>query len=223
MEAININDFNNKKIKESDVIRRIIAGEKELFEILIRRNNQKLYRVIRTYLNNEAEIEDVMQNSYLKAYVKLYQFKLEASFSTWLIRIAINEALARINEKSKIRHINNQIENIEGSRIIEIQDYKNSNPQDKMIEREMKYTLEKAIDSLDVKYREVYILKEIEEMSSKEVAEALEISVANVKIRVHRAKAMLKETIYELSNEKTVFEFGFSRCDRITEYVMSSL
>lgn len=223
MKAININDFNNKKIKESDVIRRIIAGEKELFEILIRRNNQKLYRVIRTYLNNEAEIEDVMQNSYLKAYVKLYQFKLEASFSTWLIRIAINEALARINEKSKIRHINNQIENIEGSRIIEIQDYKNSNPQDKMIEREMKYTLEKAIDSLDVKYREVYILKEIEEMSSKEVAEALEISVANVKIRVHRAKAMLKETIYELSNEKTVFEFGFSRCDRITEYVMSSL
>lgn len=223
MEAININDFNNKKIKESDVIRRIIAGEKELFEILIRRNNQKLYRVIRTYLNNEAEIEDVMQNSYLKAYVKLYQFKLEASFSTWLIRIAINEALARIKEKSKIRHINNQIENIEGSRIIEIQDYKNSNPQDKMIEREMKYTLEKAIDSLDVKYREVYILKEIEEMSSKEVAEALEISVANVKIRVHRAKAMLKETIYELSNEKTVFEFGFSRCDRITEYVMSSL
>ncbi len=223
MKAININDFNNKKIKESDVIRRIIAGEKELFEILIRRNNQKLYRVIRTYLKNEAEIEDVMQNSYLKAYVKLYQFKLEASFSTWLIRIAINEALARINEKSKIRHINNQIENIEGSRIIEIQDYKNSNPQDKMIEREMKYTLEKAIDSLDVKYREVYILKEIEEMSSKEVAEALEISVANVKIRLHRAKAMLKETIYELSNEKTVFEFGFSRCDRITEYVMSSL
>lgn len=223
MKAININDFNNKKIKESDLIRRIIAGEKELFEILIRRNNQKLYRVIRTYLKNEAEIEDVIQNSYLKAYVKLYQFKLKASFSTWLIRIAINEALATINEKSKIRHVNNQIENIEGSRIIEIQDYKNPNPQDKMIEREMKYTLEKAIDNLDVKYREVYILKEIEGMSSKEVAEALEISVANVKIRVHRAKAMLKETIYELSNEKMVFEFGFSRCDRITEYVMSSL
>lgn len=220
MEIININDFNNKKIKDSDVIRRVIGGEKELFEILIRRNNQKLYRVIRTYLKNEAEIEDVMQNSYLKAYVKLHQFKLQASFSTWLIRIGINEALARINEKSKVQHINDQLDN---NHVIHIQDYKNSNPYDKMIEREMKHTLEAAIDKLEVKYREVYILKEIEEMSIKEVAEALDITVANVKVRIHRAKEMLKENLYSLSNDKNVFEFGFSRCDRITEYVMSNI
>lgn len=220
MEVINSKDFNNKKIKESEVIKRIISGEKELFEILLRRNNQKLYRVIRTYLKDDAEIEDVMQNSYLKAYTKLYQFKLESSFSTWLIRIGINEALARLNEKRKVYQLNEQSDRS----ILEIQDPKQSNPQDKMIEREAKFLLEKAIDNLEIKYREVYILKEVEEMSLKEVSNALNITIPNVKVRVHRAKAMLKENLYELSNnDRNVFEFGFKRCDRITENVMAQI
>ena len=224
MKAININDFNNKKIKESDVVKRIIGGEKELFEILLRRNNQKLYRVIRTYLKNEAEIEDVMQNSYIKAYTKLYQFKLEASFSTWLIRIGINEALAQLKRKSKIYQLDEQADDFNSNIILEIQDKRQSNPQDKMIERETKYLLEQAIDNLEIKYREVYILKEVEEMSIKEVSSALNITTSNVKIRVHRAKAMLKENLYKLSsNNKNVFEFGFSRCDKIIENVMSQI
>ena len=102
MEAIKFNDFNNHKIEESEVIKRIIGGEKELYEILVRRNNQKLYRVIRSYIKEEAEVEDIMQDSYVKAFTKLYQFKLESSFSTWLIRIGINETLARLREKGKL-------------------------------------------------------------------------------------------------------------------------
>lgn len=217
MEVININDFNNKKIKDAEVIKRIIGGEKELFEILIRRNNQKLYRIVRMYFKNEAEVEDVMQNSYLKAYTKLYQFKLEASFSTWLIRIGINEALQRIKENKK------QFKESLEQKVIDIQDVKEVNPQDEMIEREMKYLLEKAIDKLELIYKNVYVLKEVEEMTSKEVAEALDISIANVKIRLHRAKGMLKENLYRLSNDKSIFEFGFSKCDNITERVMNSL
>ncbi|MEQ9050477.1 MAG: sigma factor, partial [Marinoscillum sp.] len=76
MEALNINDFSNHKIEDADVIKRILGGEKELYEILVKRNNQRLYRVIRSYLKDESEIEDVMQNSYIKAYSKLYQFNL---------------------------------------------------------------------------------------------------------------------------------------------------
>lgn len=223
MEAININDFNNHSIKEPEVIKRILSGEKELYEILVRRNNQKLYRVVRSYLKEEAEIEDIMQNSYISAFTKLYQFKLEASFSTWLIRIAINESLARLKEKGKLHHINESSDNFKSNSILEIPDSKQLNPQRNMIRNEAKQLLENAIDQLDTKYKTVYMLKEVEEMSMKEIAIALDITVANVKVRLHRAKEMLKDKLYELSNDKNIFEFGFSRCDRITENVMKNI
>tara|TARA_R110002073_G_scaffold4213_1_gene27942 strand:+ start:79644 stop:80318 length:675 start_codon:yes stop_codon:yes gene_type:complete len=220
MKAIHINDYNNHKIKEAEVITRILGGEKELYEILVRRNNQKLYRIVRTYLKDTAAIEDIMQNSYLKAFTKLYQFKLESSFATWLIRIAINESLAYLKEKGKWVHLNDQSINIKSKCILEIPDPKQLNPQEKMIQKEAKQLLENAIDCLDIKYKTVYIMREVEEMSLKEIALALELSVANVKIRLHRSKEMLKEKLYEVANDKNVFEFGFSKCDRLTENVM---
>ena len=220
MEAIDINDFNNHKIKEADLIERILGGEKELYEILVRRNNQKLYRIIRSYLKDETEIEDVMQNTYLKAFTKLYQFKLDASFSTWLIRIGINESLARLKEKGKRYHLNEHSCKSQANSILEIPDNKQLNPQDKMIRNEAKQLLENAIDHLDIKYKTVYILKEVEDMSLKEIAIALDLTIANVKIRLHRSKEMLKVKLYDLTNDKNVYEFGFSRCDKITENVM---
>lgn len=223
MEAININDFNNHKIKESEVIKRILSGEKELYEILVRRNNQKLYRIIRGYIKDDAEIEDIMQNCYVKAFTKLYQFKLESTFSTWLIRIGINESLARLKQKGKIHYLNEQSDNLRNNTILEIPDSKQLNPQDKMIRNEAKQILENAIDSLDIKYKTVYIMKEVEEMSLKEISVALNLTVANVKVRLHRSKEMLKENLYEVANYKNIFEFGFSRCDRITENVMKRI
>ncbi|PCJ67485.1 MAG: RNA polymerase subunit sigma-24 [Bacteroidetes bacterium] len=223
MEAIDINNFRNHKIKESEVIRRILAGEKELYEILVKRNNQKLYRIVRSHLKDEAEIEDVMQNSYIKAFTKLYQFKLESSFSTWLIRIGINESLARLKEKGKLYHINEQSDNFKNNYILEVPDNKELNPQDKMIHSEAKQLLETAIDQLDLKYKIVYIMKELEEMSLKEIAITLDLTVANVKVRFHRSKEMLKERLYDISNNKNAFEFGFSRCDRLTESVMKRI
>lgn len=92
-----------------------------------------------------------------------------------------------------------------------------------MIGNESKRFLEDAIDQLDTKYKSVYMMKEVEEMSAKEVAEALDITVANVKIRLHRAKEMLKDNLYQLSNDRSIFEFGFSKCDRVTEYVMKRI
>ncbi|WP_452599734.1 RNA polymerase sigma factor [Pontimicrobium sp. MEBiC01747] len=223
MEAININDYNNHKIKEEAVIQRILSGEKELYEILVRRNNQKLYRIIRSYLKDETEIEDVMQNSYIKAYTKLHQFNLQSQFSTWLIRIAINESLAELKKKDKTLHLNSFNQNTDDDFVLELLDHKELNPQEKMAQKEAKQLLENAIDQLELKYRTVYIMKEVEEMSLKEVATTLNISLANVKIRLHRAKDMLKEILYKLSSTKDIFEFGFSHCDRITENVMKNI
>jgi len=220
MEAININDFNNLKIEESEVIKRILKGEKELYEILVKRNNQKLYRIVRSYINDFDEIEDIMQDSYVKAFTKLYQFKLESTFSTWLIRIGINESLARLKEKGKLYHLNEQSYNLKSNTILEIPDNKQLNPQDKMIRQEAKQVLENAIDSLDIKYKTVYIMKEVEEMSLKEISIALDLTVSNVKVRLHRSKEMLKMKLYEVANDNNIFEFGLSRCDRITDKVM---
>jgi RNA polymerase sigma-70 factor (ECF subfamily) len=220
MEAININNFNHHKINETEVIKRILGGEKELYEILVRRNNQKLYRIIRSYMNDDAEIEDIMQDTYLKAFTKLYQFKLESTFSTWLIRIGINESLVRIKEKGKRYHLNEQSGHLKNNTLLEIPDGKQLNPQDKMIRNEAKQLLENAIDSLDIKYKTVYIMKEVEGMSLKEISTVLDLTVANVKVRLHRSKEKLKEKLYEVANDKSIFEFGFSKCDKITENVM---
>ncbi|MEO6903033.1 MAG: RNA polymerase sigma factor [Bacteroidia bacterium] len=223
MKEITINDYNNHKINERDVIKRILAGEKELYEILVRRNNQKIYRIIRSYIKDEAEIEDVMQDTYVKAYTKLYQFNLESTFSTWFIRIGINESLARLKEKGKFYHLNEQSPNFKANTILEIPDHKQLNPQDKMMQNEAKRLLESAIDHLEAKYKAVYVMKELEEMSLKEISVTLDLSVANVKVRLHRSKEMLKEKLLEVTHDKNVFEFGFNRCDRLTENVMKRL
>lgn len=223
MEAVDINDFNNHRIKEETVIKRILGGEKELYEILVRRNNQKLYRIIRGYLKDESEIEDVMQNSYLKAYTKLYQFNLKSQFSTWLIRIAINESLAEIKKKGKMVHLSGNSQDMDDRFVLELPDNRQLNPLEKMTRKETKHLLENAIDQLEEKYRTVYIMREVEEMSLKDVAAALDISISNVKIRLHRSKGMIKETLYEMSNDTEIFEFGFSRCDRVTEQVMKRI
>ncbi|UAB82405.1 RNA polymerase sigma factor [Marixanthomonas sp. SCSIO 43207] len=220
MEVIRTKDYNDNELKEADIIRRILEGEKDLYEILVRRNNQKLFRVIRSYLKDKAEVEDIMQNTYVKAFQKLYQFKMASSFSTWLIRIGINESLERLKEKGRIHHLGQQSDSLKNKTIFKISASKQLNPQEKMIQVESKQLLENAIDSLSTKYKTVYILKEVEEMSLKEVAEVLNISLANVKIRLHRSKNMLKEKLYERIDNKSVFEFGFSRCDRITKNVM---
>ncbi|MBL4710356.1 MAG: RNA polymerase sigma factor [Flavobacteriales bacterium] len=222
MEVI-LNRNSQHKISELELIKRVIEGEKELYEILLRRNNQKLYRVIRTYIKDPMEIEDIMQNSYLKAYQKLHQFKHGSTYSTWLIRIGINESLARLKEKGKIFQISNNSQFNESNTILEMPDNNQANPETKIIHKESKQLLEDTIDSLEVKYKAVYILKEVEEMSIKEISECLGISVSNTKVRLHRAKHMLKEKLYELSGNTPIFEFGFSRCDRVTENVMKLL
>ena len=221
MEPIRINDHRNYKISDSNIVRRILLGEHELYEILIRRNNQKLFRVIRSYMQNDADVQDVMQNTYLKAFEKLYQFRHSSQYSTWLIRIGINEVLARLKEKQRLVSIDKHHSETMVKGWTEIPDTGQMNPENRIIRNEAKKLLEEAIDSLETKYRTVYMLREIEGMGVKEVAECLGVTPSNVKVRLHRAKNMLKERLYELTGSKEeIFGFGFGKCDRLTDKVM---
>ncbi len=219
MKAIKINDYKNNTIHDFDVIRKVLSGEKGLYEILMRRNNQKLYRVIRSYIKDEDIIKDIMQNTYIKAYEKLHQFNKKSEFSTWLIRIGINEALHVLRSKQQKVFIhpntNSNKSFVEAS--------KSMNPEYNIIQREAKWILEKVIDELPEKYKVVYILSEVENMKIKDISNCLDISINNVKVRTHRAKQMLKDNLYELSQKPNVFEFGFEKCDHLVNNVIKNI
>jgi RNA polymerase sigma factor (sigma-70 family) len=214
-------DHSTAQLDDTTVIQRIIAGEKALFEILLRRYNQTLYRVIRSYLKDESEVQDAMQNTYLKAFDKLYQFHGNAAFSTWLIRIGMNEALGRLKDKKKQKLIFLNPAEIT-SDINQIAD-KQMTPEKIIIRHEAQRMLEKAIDGLPEKYRVIYVLKVIEGLPNEQIAESLDLTDSNIKVRLHRAKALLKNNLYKLSSTAEVFEFGNSRCDAVVDFVMKTI
>ncbi|HNP19128.1 MAG TPA: RNA polymerase sigma factor [Fulvivirga sp.] len=219
MEALKIHDYGSSKMQDAVVINRVLSGEKELYEILLRRYNQTLYRAVRSYLK-EDEVEDTMQDTYIKAYQKLDQFKGDSLFSTWLIRIGINEALQRIRKKkrSHIVSLNQPYE--QNDKVIQLPDTNTMNPEKQIINSENRQLLERSIVELPEKYRVVYMLREVEGMDNAEIANCLSLSESNVKVRLHRAKNLLKESLFKFSSETTVFEFGDKRCDCIVNNVM---
>ena len=222
MKALKISQHKSK-LSDSEIIYRILNGEKELYELLLRRNNQKLYRVIRGYINVSDDIEDVMQNTYLKAYEKLDQFKHSSGFSTWLIRIGINEALATFRKNGKLKSVEFNQDQSNENFIIPMRKQSHLNPEEIIIQQEIKHLIEKTIDMLDAKYRAIFIMKEVEKMSIKEISACLDLTTSNVKVRLHRAKNILKEKLFEQQLNQDIFEFGFSRCDKLVERVLSRI
>ena len=222
MGVLSVHERVPPKIQDEIVVRRVLSGEKELFEILLRRYNQTLYRVIRGYLHDEDDVEDAMQDTYLKAFDKLQQFQGKSAFSTWLVRIGINEALLRIRRlkqsRSMVLHEADAKEEI-----VNVSDNIEMTPEKLAIHHETRQLIEKAIDQLPEKFRVIYILKEIEGMKNEEIAHCLEISTPNVKVRLHRARTLLKDSLYRISADSEIFEFGNRRCDRLVEGVMEKL
>lgn len=223
MYAIKLSARELQQIPDDVVVKRILAGEKELFELLLRRYNQKLYRVIRSYLRQSNDIEDAMQDAYLKAFNKLDQFRGDASFSTWLIRIGINEALQRIKKDTKVKSLHDQRAGVTSNDIIQLPDPKDVNPEKITIGKEMKTLIEHAIDELPEKYRVIYVLKEIQGMETQELCACLNINETNAKVRLHRAKHLMKESLLRLSADSEIFEFGSSRCDTLVSRVMTKI
>ena len=206
----------NQQLSDEEVVARVLDGDIAMFELLMRRYNQRLYRVSRSILADDAEAEDVMQDAYVRAYQHLRQYAGEAKFSTWLTKIAVYEALARKKHRSRTEELEAMPD--WENRIRE----EKHGPEQNAFTGELRVALESAMQKLPDTYRAPFVLREIEGMSTSEVAECLGISEPNAKVRVHRAKALLRKSLYSSlgGNLAGCFEFHLSRCDRVVAGVM---
>jgi RNA polymerase sigma-70 factor (ECF subfamily) len=175
------------ELKDEEVVARVLSGETPLFEVLMRRYNQRLYRMSRMILRDDAEAEDVMQDAYVRAYEHLYQFAGKAAFSTWLTRIAIHEALARKRRRGRQEELDAMPMSGESMPMM-----KSSapSPESNTATAQTRELLEQAIESLPENYRSVVVMREVEEMSVAETAASLGVTEAVVKTRLHRAHAI---------------------------------
>jgi RNA polymerase sigma-70 factor (ECF subfamily) len=211
---------NRPERQDEEVIREVLAGEKALYEVLMRRYNRRLYRIGRTYLSSEEDIIDTIQEAYIKAYENLSRFRHESKFSTWLTRIFINECLLKVKHRKRfaLTGTNTTPEDYYFNQIKSM-----DTPEKNMMNKELARALEKAIGLLPEKYRTVFMMRDIEGMSITETSECLDISESNVKVRLNRAKEMLRENISSIYKDAEVFKFDGERCDRIVSFVMGKV
>lgn len=210
---------------DEQVVSAVLAGERDLFEVLIRRYNQRLYRVVRGVLHgDEGEIEDVMQQAYVNAYLHLDQFAGRAMFSTWLTKIALYEALNRARRLGRTVSLDEPAEP-GGEGMVERMGADTPDPERQALTGELRDTLEGAIDQLPPTYRTVFLLREVEGLSTAEAADLLGVRPEVVKTRLHRARGMLREHLFERigATRADVFTFHASRCDRLVQRVFAAI
>jgi len=209
-------------ISDEEVVARVLAGEKELYEVIMRRYNQRLFRISRAYVHDGDEAEEIVEQAYINAYEHLLSFEGRSRFSTWLTRIVINEALRRLREKQRSVSLEAGLEDQEIADTT-MQTSDTENPAETVMNNELRSILERTIDELPPIYRSVFVMREIEEMSIAETSESLGITPANVKVRLNRAKEMLRQSIGSVYHEVGVYHFDLVRCDRIVAEVLQHI
>jgi len=184
---------------EAQIIVSILGGETQLYHELIRPYERSVYMMALSFVKNEADAEDVAQETFLKAFHHLASVRSEAKFSTWLVGIALNEARSRLRRAASVRMASIDNTSQEGGRIPPaiLRDWREV-PSEALERMEVQQMLQKAIISLPEKYREVFVLRDVEELNIAETAAALSISVGNVKVRLHRARMMLQKQLVPL-------------------------
>jgi RNA polymerase sigma-70 factor, ECF subfamily len=218
---------NTETLPDEELVRRILQGETALFELIMRRYNQRLYRVARAIVRDDAEAEDVMQDAYVRAYEHLAQFAGRSQFSTWLTRIAIHEALARSQRRKRTEQFQfSADESHAGIQNGEVNVPADAlNPEEQFSVSELRGALEAAILSIPEQYRLVLMMREVEQLNTQETAAALELSEENVKVRLHRARAMVRKNLFAQAGSEAPTAFGFMgvRCDRVVARVMQRI
>jgi RNA polymerase sigma-70 factor (ECF subfamily) len=209
---------------DEEVVRRVRGGDTALFEVLMRRNNQRLYRAVRAVLRDEAEAEDVMQQAYLSAFAHLHQFAGEARFSTWLLRIGVNEALGRLRQRRRHLEPIDDREDDDSTEPLALEAHMPT-PEDRAAHRELAVLLESIVDGLPRTYREVFVLRLVEGLDTAETAAVLELGEEAVKQRLHRARGILQQALEAQvgASVAAAFEFHAARCDRVVAAVMLRL
>lgn len=208
----------SEQLTDEDVVERIRSGDAALFEILMRRYNQRVYRAVRAVMGADDDVEDVMQQAYLNAYAHLHQFEGRAQFSTWLTRIAVNEALARRGKRAS--RFGEQDETM-----MELIESGAPDPEQQAVTSEMREVMQREVAALPDRFRVVVMLRDVEGLSTAETATCLEISEDLVKTRLHRARALLRANLVKRAGVtlESLFAFGSVRCDRVVAGVMAQL
>jgi RNA polymerase sigma-70 factor, ECF subfamily len=209
------------RLSDEEIVAGVLDGHTALFEILMRRHNERIYRAARAILRDDSEAEDVMQQAYVNAYAHLRQFHGRAQFATWLTRIAVNEALARARRQRNYESVDEDVPDVESF----MDRTEPSNPERQAAAGELRMVLERAIDELPDGAREVFMLRDVEGMSTAEVAAALDVSDDVVKTRLSRARAAIRRDLMARtgSSAPDVFRFYKPRCDRVVAQVLARI
>jgi len=213
-------------LSDEEVVARVLDGDTSLFEILMRRYNQRLFRVARGILTDDAEAEDVAQEAWLRAFRELAGFRGEARFATWLTRIACHEALARATKRRRLVPISSPITGGgDGGGEPPEPPAESPGPERDLENRELQALLRESVEVLPDPLRAVFCLREIELLSTEETAEALGLTLENVRVRLHRAKRSLRQTLDERIGREVrrLYLFDGARCDRMVERVFAAL
>lgn len=205
-----------ERLTETEIITRIAEGEKALYELIVRRFNPYLYKVGRSYNYNHEDTQDLMQDTFIDAYKNLSQFEGRSNFKTWIIRIMLNNCYRRRRKMGFKNEIQEDVND-------------NSTPMfsnayhdgDKIVQNsELGHIIEKALSRIPFDYRMVFSLREANGLNVTETAKVLNISEANVKVRLNRAKAMLRREIESTYTASELYEFNLIYCDAMAENVM---
>jgi RNA polymerase sigma-70 factor, ECF subfamily len=203
----------------------IAQGDHAAFETLMRRYNGKLFRIARSIVKDDSDAEDVLQDAYMDAYRHIDDFRGDSQVATWLTRIVINQALMRLRKEKRRSVIvpfrdpgSGEAERAE----VDVADRTTESPSSRLLRGEIRRILERRIDELPLSFRTVFIMREVEDMSVEETAEALGIAAATVRSRLFRARALLRESLAREMDMATVdvFAFAGARCDRIVAAVL---
>jgi RNA polymerase sigma-70 factor (ECF subfamily) len=213
----------NSPLSDEEVVERVCAGDTALYEVLMRRYNQRLFRVARAILRDDGEAEDVVQDAYVRAYASLRQFAGKAQFSTWLAKIAVHEASSRLRQRKRLQRVPvSPDRERQGMEAVKSSD---PDPEQQTLRREAVSFLEDAVDALPDMYRWIFVLREIENMSTSETANCLDLTEEVVKVRLLRARHMLRKELYTRAGAtgSQAFQFMGARCDRVVHQVFDRL
>lgn len=213
---------------DSELAQRVAAGDQDAFQLLMRRYNQTLYRTARSILKDEADAEDAVQEAYLRAYRGIAKFRGEAKLSTWLVRIVVNEAIARGRKRGRraeVIRLDGETEQDSGAEEMNVNEAGPEQPERAALRAETRGLLEAKIDALPDAFRTVFVLRALEEMTVEEAAAALDIPEATVRTRFFRAKGLLREALAREIDFaiEDAFAFAGTRCDRIVAGVLARL
>jgi len=212
------------KIKEqysdADIITKIINGEFGLFEILIRRYNPYLYKIGRSYNYNHEDTQDLMQETFIAVYFNLQKFENRALFKTWIIKIMLNSCYKK---KQKFGFKNEVSKDINNNDVPMFSDHQHTDTNKIVMNRELGNIIESSLNQIPIEYRMVFSLREINGLNVSETADALNISESNVKVRLNRAKTMLRKEIEKSYSPNDIFEFNLIYCDAIVNRVMNNI